>query len=109
MTTRGQATKENRRESDQYDTRKLKVEKKTVTSNRGNNPTTTPLTMKIAVSPGRYKSFKMKGKMKTNAGFDIFDDRHSSRADITKAEVVPSMPDEKLADVEHADKDPGYS
>ena len=109
MATRGQATKENRRESDQYDTRKLKVEKKTVTSNRGNNPTTAPLTMKIMASPGRYKPFKMKGKMKTNAGFDIFDDRRSSRADIMKAEVVPSMPDETFADVEHVDKDPRHS
>ena len=109
MTTRGQPTKENRRESDQYDTRKLKVEKKTVTSNRGNNATTAPLTMKITASPGRYEPFKMKGKVKTNAGFDIFDDRRSSRADITKAEVVPSMPDIKLAPVVHVDKDPRHS
>ena len=87
------------------------MEKKPVTSNRGNNATTAPLTMKITTSPGRYhgEPFKMKGEMKTNTGFDIFDDRRSSRADITKAEVVPSMPDEKLADVEHVDKDPRHS
>ena len=85
------------------------MEKKSVTSNRGNNATTAPLAMKITASPGRYEPFKMKGKVKTNAGFDIFDDRRSSRADITKAEVVPSLLDEKLADVEHVDKDPRYS
>ena len=85
------------------------MEKKTVTSNRGNNATTAPLSMKITTSPGRCEPLKMKGEMKTNAGFDIFDDRCSSRADIAKAEVVPSMPDEKLADVEHVDKDPRHS
>ena len=47
--------------------------------------------------------------MKTNTGFDIFDDRRSSRADIAKAEVVPSMPDEELTDVEHVNKDPRHS
>ena len=109
MTTRGQATKENRREWDQNNTRKLKVEKKPVTSNRGNNATTAPLTMKIMTSPGRCKPLKMKGEMKTNAGFDIFEDRRSSRVDIAKAEVVPSMPDEKLGDVEHVNKDPRHS
>ena len=109
VTTRGKSTRENRGESDQYDTRKLKVEKKTVTSNRGNNATTAPLTMKITTSPGRCKPLKRKGEMKTNAGFDIFDDRRSSRADITKAEVVPSMPDIKLAAVVHVDKDPRHS
>ena len=85
------------------------MEKKPVTSNRGNNATTAPLTMKITTSPGRCKPLKMKGEMKTNTGFDIFDDRRSSRADIAKAEVVPSMPDEELTDVEHVNKDPRHS
>ena len=85
------------------------MEKKTVTSKRGNNATTAPLTMKLTTSPGRCEPLKMKGEMKTNAGFDIFDDRRSSRADITKAEVVLSLPDKKLADFEHVDKDPRHS
>ena len=109
MTTQSRATKENKREPDQGDTRKLKVEKETVTNNRSNNATTAPLTMEITASPGRYKPFKMKGKMKANASFDIFDDRGSSRADITKSKVVPRMPDEKLADVEHVDENPRHS
>ena len=59
VTTQSRATKEKRREPDQCDTRKLKVEKETVINNRSNNATTAPLMMEITVSPGRYKPFKM--------------------------------------------------
>ena len=109
MTTQSQATKENKKEPGQRDTRKLKAKKEAVTNNGSNNTTTTPLTMEITTSPGRYKPFKMKGKMKANTGFDVFDNSGSSRADIAKAKVVPSMPDEKLADVEHVNENPRHS
>ena len=41
--------------------------------------------------------------------FDIFNDRCTSRADLTKSKVVPSMPDEKLADVKNVEKNPRHS
>ena len=51
----------------------------------------------------------MKRKMEANTSFDVFDDGGSSRADIAKAKVIPSMPDEKLTDVEHVDENPRHS
>ena len=85
LTTQSQATKGNKKEPDQCDTRKLKAEKETVTNNGSNNTATAPLTMEIMTSPGGYEPFKMKGKMEANTSFDVFDDRGSSRADIAKA------------------------
>ena len=49
----------------------------------------------------------MKRQAEAYASFDIFDDRGSSRADITKVKVVPSMPDLKLANAKDVDKDTG--
>ena len=66
VTTQGQTTKGNRRVPDQYDKRRLKVEKKTVTNNRGNNAKAAPLTIEIRASPGRWKPFEMKGKVTMN-------------------------------------------
>jgi len=63
-----------------------------------------PLAMEIATFPGRHKPFEMNGKMETNTSFDILDDRGSSRTDIAKAKIVPSVPYEEFTDVENVNE-----
>jgi hypothetical protein len=82
------------------------MKNKTIADHGCNSTTGPPLAMEIATFPGRHKPFKMKREMKTNTSFDILNDRGSSRTNIAKAKIVPSMPDEELTDVENVDKNP---
>ena len=59
---------------------------------------------KVTTFRGIHKPFEMEREVKMNTRLDILDDRGSSRAGITKAKVVPSMSDEKLADTKDVNK-----
>ena len=45
--------------------------------------------------------------METHSGLYLFDDDNSTRLNTTKAEVITSMPDEVLANIEHVDENVG--
>jgi len=60
--------------------------------------------MKITAFPGRHKSLEMQKKVKKNTNFKILDDRGSSRTNIARTKIIPSVPDEELAKTENVRK-----
>ena len=84
---------------------KLQTQSKPTSSNRGNHTSRTPLSMEVALATGGPEPLEKQWKVELYTRPNFENSRSSARGKVTETIVIPGLPDNKLTNIQHVDKD----